>query len=525
MKSKSILNKLKIILFAAFVIALCVGLAACKGTGMFDNFDVLVYYEPNGGQFQGQNDTSVVDAFDYDDLEADSEGYYHIKLKEPTDSSRPESPMLTTKNKSFCAGWYAKCEPVLDEEGNHLDADGNVLVEVNGTYYVKGTEEKEESERIISQPAYEYGERFDFENDELKFKREDGKQEIHLYAGWIPYYRFDYFVKNDDGEWTKYQETSVNIGAVKEGTDMDDLNCLWTPVWKDGAMSYTHAYKSNSSYTFPKPKTESTFKAAYLDEACTQEITEMTRHIGTVNLEDATPVNMVQNIYVEFYDYELFRIETEEQLLDHINSAAHYEIYADLDFSGSYSWPGSFTANDFTGEFVAADSDKNVTITGASATTNGGSSYAGLFGNVAAGAKIEGITFKEAKLTVNSTQRRGEYKFGLFAGNIEEGATVQNVTVSGSVGLGELAPNPTYTVNLLACGNNGGVKCGGDGIRLYAFGGRLLGLNGYEYNYSVDTDNTKADANGDVEIAFVTDTTRKLNEQTDIITNWRQQNG
>lgn len=519
-KSK-ILKKLTIFLGILFAIALCAGLSACKKSDYFSGFDVLVYYEPNGGQFQGDRNTFVVDAFRYDDFEADEDGYYHFKLKEPTDSTRPESPALT-KTRSFCVGWYKTREPLLSPGGNPLDLDGNELVEVKGTYYVKGTEDLEDDKRVVGEPAYEYADRWDFENDELKFKREDGRQEIHLYAGWAPYFRFDYYAKNSGGEWEKYAETTIDYGAIKAGTDTEDLNKLWVPVWGDVEMNYSHKRLNNSIFTFPKPLGDCTFKAAYLDEDCNSAITEETVHIGTVNSENAKPENYVQNIYVDFYDYETFRISEAKQLSSHVNLNAHYEIYGDLDFTPSdVLWPSAFATAEFKGQFLAKDSDERVTIKGVSATASSGDSYGGIFGRIGAGATVKGITFEDAQLIIARTSNRQNCSFGLFAGDIDKNATIENIIIyGGEIGLGAIAKTTNYSLNMLVGGENKtGVQCGAKDITLYAFGENLIG----GYRYLVDT--AEVDSDGNVTITFPTSSSVTKPEDRTDITTWRQQNG
>lgn len=511
-------KKLKFILGILCVIALCTGLAACKKTDELDKYDVLVYYDANGGEFLGKDNVTIVDGFDYDNFEAEADGTYTFKLLEPTSPKRPESPQLT-KSQSFFAGWYKTRTAQYDEDGNILDAEGRPLVEVKGenevkgTYYVKGTENAEKADdRIQSEPYYSYDDKWDFENDVLTCDPEDGKIELRLYAGWVSYYFFDYYVE-EDGEWVRYGQTYFNYGVLGN-EQYSDRDTIWTPEWKDGAMNHEHSYKDNSKYTFPVVE-DCTFKAAYEDEACTQKIEGSVKHGGSLDEEHAKAINPVKNIYVVVEKGVRFRIEKAQQLADNPNPSATYEILDDLDFA-DVKWPAVFSTAVFSGKLIADESVGAVKISNVSVALSGTYSYGGLFGMIAPNAEIKNISFENVDVKVASTGTRNDCSIGLFAGEISEKAAVENVTISGSMGLCNIQNNPNCTINAFVGGDNrAGVTLSG-GVRLYAYGEEADKI----YLYHIDIESVSVDADGNI---TVTSKNSRLEQETIDITTYNME--
>lgn len=517
-------KKLRIVLGLLFIVALCAGLAACKSVGELDKFDVVVFYDPNGGQFTSEG-VIVADGFLFSDYALGADGNYHFKLIEPTAQSRPGRIKSLTKSDYFLAGWYRTRETVTDAEGNVLDGEGNILVEKGGIYYVKGTEDGKTP--VISEPSYNYDDRFDFETDEMTVNPEDGKVRITLYAGWVPYYSFHYYTQVD-GEWVKYGETSFNYGVVKEGTGYADRNTIWTPDWADGAMKHEHAYLDNVQYTFPQVE-NSTFVAAYSDAACADKdkIESSFVHKGTLDVAHAKAIDRVQNIYVKVEEGIRFRIENAGQLAANVNLAGRYEILNDLVFDDNVFWPAAFVTGTFTGSFVAESGQ--VTIKGAAATFNSQSAeFGGLFGRIGENAVVKNIIFEDAQLDIVATYYRQNCDLALFSGEIDDNATVENVTVGGVVKLGQILAfndNSSFKcrVNMLVNGENKkGVKCSSGGIKLEAYGEDYV----YYYLFTVNPEATHVDTNGDVNIVFTQSSNEQQKSQENYdITTWRQQNG
>ncbi|MBO5480365.1 MAG: hypothetical protein J6A63_04160, partial [Clostridia bacterium] len=286
-----------------------------------------------------------------------------------------------------------------------------------------------------------------------------------------------------------------------EGSKTYDKDTIWIPDWKDGAMNHTYTYANGTNFEFPKIA-GTTFKAAYLDEACTQKIEDEFVHSGTLDVEHGVAVNRVQNIYIEVEQGEWYRIQTAEQLSLHGNPAGIYEIQADLDFDkgdGSYwEWPAAFEANTFTGKFYSADGHnykiKNATALHISSTAT----FGGLFGKVAATAEIKNVTFENATFDLYATGvKLQDAEYGLFAGYIEEGASVSNVTlIGGTVRIGQVNWENGYSLNLVANGYVSGLQTT-DKIKLQVYGMELM----TSYYYAIDPTSVTVDEDFNVSMS------------------------
>ena len=513
------IKKLRIILGLIFVVALCAGLSACKKTEELDKYDVVIYYDSNGGSYYDRTGVTIVDGFNYSDYEANEDGSYSFKLIEPTSSARPGSITLT-KPRSFFAGWYETRNDKRDANGNLLDDQDRPLVEKEGVYYVSGTEN--EKEPIISEPYYTYSGRWDFDKP-FVCTPEDGKTEMRLYAGWVSYYFFDYYVR-EGNDWVKYGETYFNYDIVKPDSKYSDYNTIWVPDWKEGVMEHSSNYSDGTKFEFPKLSGH-TFVAAYSDPSLAEssKIEKSYTHKGSLDVEHAKAIDSVQNIYVVMEEGEKFRIDKAEQLADskNVKLNGHYTILKDLVFTDTVKWPSAFVSGTFTGIFTSEEG-KAVTITGATATfASRTASYGGLFGRVGAGAVISGINFADATLDITATYNRQECYFGLFSGEISAKASVSAVTVWGTVKLGQIVSDSVCSVNMLVNGDNkNGVSLAPScGINLQAYGNKISSY----YSFSVKPEETAVAANGDVTLAFTQNRTerQKDNEIYDITT-WRQ---
>lgn len=302
-----------------------------------------------------------------------------------------------------------------------------------------------------------------------------------------------------DGEWTLYGTTSFDYKAVNApDSKTSDEDTIWLPEWKDGAMSYTHSYSSGNNYSFPKME-DTTFNSAYIDEACTQKITESFEHQGTLDIEHGVAENRVQNIYVKLDEGERYKIEKAEQLINNPNFKGYYEIFNDLDFTG-LKWPAAFTNNSFTGKIYTADG-KPYTFKNITATINiSDKSFGGLFGEIADGAEIKNVSFENAICDFSKvTFRRTGATFGFFAGNISEKAIVENVYVSGTLKLGEVTLANDFQFNILANGSRSGIVQGDIHLQLY---GR--DMYNEQYRYTFDPESVHVDKDGNISMTFGT---------------------
>ncbi|MGN1052594.1 MAG: hypothetical protein ACI4SH_04300, partial [Candidatus Scatosoma sp.] len=398
-------KKLGVILGLSCAAVACFAFASCKEKSTLDEYRekgyvVSVTYDANGGKFIKQENVKIIDLFNPADYEKDDEGKVHIKLTSPTDPSRPTTTndaVTLTKSEHSLAGWYKTRELLKDESGAIVDEAGNELTEKDGLYFVKlnGADGKEREVTVYdgtyfykgentdgdivkdtasneyiydrsknkaltataTTPAYTYSGYWDFETDTLEYAEEEGVKEITLYAGWVPYYQYHYYYRNGSGEWEKYGETYFDYVAASSGEERyADQGEMHVPGWEggNGAMNYTsYRYNDGSTKAFPSLAGK-TFKAAYADKDCTQEITDKINHGGSLDLEKGLAVNRIQNIYVEFYDEERFKIETAQQLADNVRTGGNYEILADLDFTDTL-WPALFTSREFTGKMYSSE--------------------------------------------------------------------------------------------------------------------------------------------------------------------------
>ena len=129
------------------------------------------------------------------------------------------------------------------------------------------------------------------------------------------------------------------------------------------------------------------------------------------------------------------------------------------------------------------------------------SELGGLFGGVAKDAEIKNVTFENATLDISSTKARmQEGRFGLFAGNIADGAKISGVTVSGTVRVGEIDwVSETCLLNLLANGQTTGITKGEIKLQIY---GNLNWATGNTYYYTINPDTVTVDGNGNVSMVY-----------------------
>lgn len=464
-------------------------------------YTVSVTYDANGGSYLGRSGVTLMDMFNPGNYQADENGEVHIKLKEPTDTSRPTSgsdPITLTKSGYFFAGWYQTREIETNESGNAVDEDGVELKEKDGVYYY------DDENETVATPAYLYSDYWDFENDTINcpqtFSADDDPIEITLYAGWVSYYEFNYYYKigSTDGEWTKYDGTTTFDYKTTNGdAKKADKDTIWIPEWADGAMKYTHSYLDGAVYTFPEI-IGATFNSAYTDADCTERIEGSLEHGGTLDVEHALAGNRVQNVYIIYDEGTRYKIETAEQFVNNSNADGIYEILDDLDFNGLV-WPTVNTATAFNGQIYGAEEGRVYTFSNISATYNNTTVYGGLFGYISEGAVIKNIAFKDATFDIVSAVTRSQNaQFGLFAGEIAEGAQVSGVSIDGLIKIGVMSLGNDYSFHLLANGDTEGVTAGT--IALQVYGDNML--NNGNYYYRVNPESVSVDADGYVTMTF-----------------------
>lgn len=515
-------KKICTILSLSCIAAACVFAAGCAEKSAVDKLreagcKVFVTYNANGGKFIGTEKVYLLDGINPDDScwTKSDDGKTHIKLTDPTNKLRPTGTtdkMTLTKTEYSLAGWYRNRELLKDEKGNALDEAGNVLTQKDEMYFLKLTNE-DGSERKVTvcdgqyfyegkvsageaidgaiikdnaakkyiyaiskaeakiaemvTPAYSYSGYWDFATDEIEYAESAGEVSLTLYAGWVPYYQYYYYAKNDSGEWEKYGTTYFDYVLSSSGNEKyADQGEMYLPNWQggNGAMNYSHTYIDKSTKEFPSIAGK-TFKAAYADKECTQQYTDKITHNGTLDPATALPKDRIQNVYVEFYDEEMFKIETAKQLAENAKTNGSYEILNDLDFEKT-TWPAVFTTGAFTGKMFPATDKKSVTLKNVKAQYSATTANGGLFGLIAAGAQLKNLRFENVTMDFASvTCSETDTGYGLFSGNVDEAAQIKNITVSGAkLRLGIIQLQSGYKINLLAGGNASGITQEGETV-------------------------------------------------------------
>ena len=518
------------ILSLSCIAAACVAVAGCAEKSAVDDYrekgyKISVTYDANGGKFIGTENVKIMHMYNPDDEQyiASSDGKKHISLVDPTtltSSTNASEKITLTKTEHSLAGWYKTRELMKDESGAVVDENGNALTEKDDMYFLKLTDGKGEERAVVVYdgqyfyegeasdgdlikdtatnkyiyerskaeaklaesvtPAYSYSDYWDFETDEIEYSESDGEVNITLYAGWVPYYQYYYYAKNENGEWEKYGESYFDYVLSSTDERYSDQGEMSLPGWEggNGAMNYVSTYKSGATKEFPSISGK-TFKAAYADAACTQKYTDKITHNGTLDTTTALPKNRIQNVYVEFYDEEMFRISTAEQLAANAKTNGSYELLGDLDFKDTL-WPSVLAANTFTGKMYA--SSGTVTLKNLKAQYSGTTPNGGLFGAVAAGAELKNLRFENVTMDfASATSRESDTGYGLFSGNIEENADIANVTIAGAkLRLGLVQLQNGYKINLLANGNVTGLTQEGE-TELEVYGEAAIGCSYYYF--------------------------------------------
>ncbi len=448
------MTKTKLTLLLISAIALIAILTGCSQWELpyedldAEGYTVSVRFDPCGGAFANTEKVQVVDVFSLADKKTDNEGNYQLKLIPPDDSRRGDRAFSVSKNGCFFAGWYTVCSPRTDASGNALDCYG-VPTSVSGL-----------------EQGYTYSGRWDFAQDRLTVHDGNYSSEtpvLTLYAAWIPYFNFEFYVKNASGSFELY--------------DSEQLMSLSLPEWnmETGKLDMKG---------FPEIDGK-TFVGAYLDEAMTKPVTETIS--GEIDYEHGISATERIAVYTEFADGEWYRITSAKQFAATKLSGCYY-IEADLDFTG-VNWSAALAGGAFTGKiygnghkfsnisFIQADNSK----------TNGG-----LFGSVASGAVIKDIAFENVTYTLGAGSRMQAPVFGLLCGTLSEDALIENLSVSGSEFIisGDIYPQE-YTLGMLVgSGDNRGVDLSGIKVSL---------AEGAEAKISVTTDS----ATGEITLTFL----------------------
>ena len=409
------MNKfLKSLIPVVLTVGVIFTLTACKARknpyndNAKEGYTVNVRYDANGGSF-ATNTSVIVDSYNPDNF-ADGK----ITLFAPDDSNR-KNPYTAQNTGFILAGWYTEREPVVDENGNHLDYDGNIAAETGLT------------------PAYTFSGHWDFASDKLDLSTLEGDT-VTLYAAWVPEFTFEFYYKSGD-DLVLLKSEIATVG--KELT----LPALDTKSGKVNANDFPTLVGMTYNVN-----------GIYLDSEFTVPVTGKTlTHSGTIDPSTAEAENGVMKIYLDTLMGDWYWIDSAEQLIANANPSGHYVIGADLDFDGK-KWPlssnfsGSIHGNGYTISNISIEQNKIET-----------NSVYGIFKTVKAGAEIKDVNFANAKLSILQGNSKPNISYGLFAGKIEAGVTISNVTLSGEIVISANAYNgvangngSVYAVGLVA---------------------------------------------------------------------------
>jgi len=243
-----------------------------------------------------------------------------------------------------------------------------------------------------------------------------------------------------------------------------------------------------------------------MDKACTQEITDSLEHSGTLEVakgdkKELVVENPVQNVYLKLSEGEQYRIERADQLVKHATRNGYYEIAGDLDFT-DLAWPLAFSAGTFSGKFYGKDGAA-VTLSNITATYASSSKFGGLFGKISEKASMQDITFNNVTVDLfNTGTLNNEASYGLFAGEIEEGATLSVTLENATLKIGAIGSAADLQFHLLANGSRTGVTANGIGLVVY---GTFLyedADKGSLYQYTVQHDTVEVADDGTITFAF-----------------------
>ena len=369
--------KKKLLFLIAIAILTCTILCACSqwdtpyGELNENGNNVSVKFVSNGGMFAGTNGVSVIDVFNYDNAKTDTNGNKYVSLISPDDKKRGNNAFEVSRTGYFLAGWY-----VAEEK------------EVNGVV------------------TYDIGKMWNFSQDKLTLsadKEYDANEPaMILCAVWIPYFTYEFYAQNSDGDFVKYDEEkaiSIELPSWNERTGKLDMKKYPTIEGK-------------------------TFEKAYFDEALTEEITDTVT--GSIDYENGISLTPTIKIYTTWLDGDWYKINTANQLYKNATLNGNYILTADIDFADEI-WPSAFSNGIFKGK-IHGNGHKisNVNVVQSNVRTL---EYGGIFGRIGSTCEIKDVIFENVSYTVKGTLAGGASYFGLLTGSILDGATISNVSV------------------------------------------------------------------------------------------------
>ena len=348
-----------------------------KGDTPYDEYDQLgftvsVRFDANGGHFgTNVNTVHIADTFNLKELAADEDGKVSLPLLNPADERRTDK-FEATRADYVLAGWYTR-----DADGNYTPWDFETgRITVNANEYYSATE-----------PV------------------------LTLYAKWMPYFVVEFYDIDNPTEPL----------AVKD-------NCLMGEQFRVPSWDENRGTMKRGDFPKETEKNNYTFKAVYYDAAGQSPVTDaVITHPGSAN-DAGEAVNSVLKLYIEYEEGTWYHIYNADQLINNADLNGSYLLMNDLDFADK-TWPALFSSEAFSGRIEGnGHTIRNVTVL----QDQPGYPNRGLFGILDAGAVITDVTFENVTYRIEKGTRVQNTTFGLLAGELAEGATLQNVAITGS---------------------------------------------------------------------------------------------
>ena len=351
-----------------------------------EGFNVSIRFDANGGEMFSQV-PSIVDTYNIADMKTNADGEVEIAILDPTDNRRGNGNVCNptySESGYYLVGWYANRTENPDGEG-----------------YIYSDPWNFETDRVHVDPSKDYS---------------ASTPVLTLYARWAKLLQVEVYDRANN----------ELLGTLTYDPRQESIRM---PQWKqdseDGSLDMNEFKKIAE-----EKKKGYTFDCAYYDLEGTRPVdTEVLIHAVETNPEETT-----MKLFVDWLEGEWYHIYTADQFEESASTDGNYVICADLDFS-DVKWPNDLMYGSFSGKIIA-EGDNQYKFSNISATqTFGDKASAGVFGKVTAEAEISGIIFDNATFTIqkgNSNKSGAAMYFGLFSGEIVDGAQISNVQITNS---------------------------------------------------------------------------------------------
>ncbi len=466
-------KKTKLLIGLGALFALTLVSAACAVPDLDDEnlvkagYTYVVEYDRNGGLILNSAGLGVYDRFN--EKQADK----GFKLLEPGDPARGGNAITTSRvrrNGYFLIGWYRNETPAVNAEGKPIDEDGNVcnverdVLDENGEKIPIDPEYDEEGNLIPKEDVYDeeghliekgyeylkelvsengkpqnivYSGRWNFDTDiahasdftEGKDAKGRTEHRLVLHAAWSPEFTYSFRYQDEKGEWQEYKTAILPSSTLEQEGEHGVPYPAWSPTTGRIDMGGVPA---RDGYTFLN---------AYADPDMQTPFQTSIPHEGEVDYERGVTVNRVTPVYTTWREGNWFKVYTAKQFSDNYAANASFELMDNLDFSGT-AW--TRIATDYAGTIEG----NNRTISNITGTQNSNSvsQAGGIFGSLTEKAVLRNVTFENITFSLQNGTSITSTSYGLFAGRIESGATLENVHItSGTIRIGRINDTNNYT--------------------------------------------------------------------------------